>query len=90
NALFTGLFQSLGNNGVLSLQSPSAQIRTKQFQSLAWDRFQAQSSFGNVRSVGGWNENSELYGKLQINGKKPKTWKLQGTRNQPQFTAEAL
>ena len=91
NTLFAGLFESLGTN-TLQLQSASTQIRTRQFKSLSWEKFQAQSSYGTFRSQGGWNENSELNGKLQIRGKNAKSeklWKIQGTRNQPQFTAQS-
>jgi len=91
-ALFSSLFQNLGTNDIL-MQSASVQIRTKQFKTLSWDRFQAQSSYGSFRSTGGWSESSELSGKLQIvgkNSKSSKTWKIQGTRNQPQFNLQAL
>jgi hypothetical protein len=91
-ALFSELFQSLGANEVL-MQTASVQIRTRQFKTLSWDHFQAQSSFGTFRSAGGWNDSSELSGKLQLigkNSKNSKIWKIQGTRNQPQFNLQAL
>jgi hypothetical protein len=89
NAVFSSLFQNLGAD-TLQMQSPQTQIRTRQFKTLKWDRFQAQSSFGGIRSSGGWDENSVLSGQLQINGKKTKTWKIQGTRNQPIFISQEL
>ena len=84
--LFAELFQTLGTNSLI-LQSPVAQIRTRQFKTLNWDRFQAQSSYGGFKSVGGWDENSSLGGQLQITGKKSQKWKIQGTRNHPQFVS---
>lgn len=90
NTMFNELFQNLGTSS-LALQSATAQIRTQQFKTLAWDRFQAQSgSFGSFRSSGGWDENSELSGQLQVVGKKTRTWKIQGTRNQPHFSSKDL
>ncbi len=69
----------------ITLKSPSATLRTKNFTSLTWRNFQAGSPSGALRSHGAWDSNGVLSGEMQILGKSHKFWNIHGTRAQPQF-----
>ncbi len=68
-----------------SLKNPSMQLRTEKFQKLSWRQFQAQTNFGRLTSSGGWNENSELSGQINLAGKKNLSWEIVGDRANPKL-----
>ncbi len=78
------------NNQQLEMQDLGGQFHFKDMKHLQWKNFQAKLAKDRRLTVdGSWDEQGQLKGSLQVrDGKAIKKYILEGTREQPSFTAE--
>jgi hypothetical protein len=75
------------NKSTQDISSISGQVRTADFKNLSWKNFSGQlADGGKILSEGGWDEQGQLRGQVNIRGKKSQQkWLIQGTRAVPDF-----
>jgi hypothetical protein len=70
----------------LDLKNVFVNIETRALSDFRWTEFRATADKFKLQSHGGWDQENQLFGEIKlIDKRKSHKWKLQGSRDAPQF-----